>query len=84
LALKPGDLIAINAPAKGLVARGRVTVEIQRAGGGRESLTATAAVETALDIAILSAGGIMPLILARAMSAEGLAAPADPRDNHDI
>jgi aconitate hydratase len=67
LALAADDVIAVEALPDTLVPRGAIAVEIRRANGRREGLTATAAVETALEVAILKAGGIMPLILARAM-----------------
>ena len=63
LALKPGDRIEIEAHAATLTPRAPVPVTLHRAGGKTESLEAYAAVETALEIRTLKAGGIIPLLL---------------------
>lgn len=69
LALEPGDLIDIDAPAESLRPRGNARVTIRRGarrGTSAESFEAAIAVETMLEVAILRAGGIMPLIIERA------------------
>lgn len=63
LALRPGDLIAIDAAPEAIAPRTEIAVLILRADGGRESFTARAAIETSLEVDILKAGGILPLIL---------------------
>ncbi|MDB5737510.1 MAG: aconitate hydratase domain protein [Sphingomonas bacterium] len=63
LALAPGDRIAIDLPADALEPRMTVRVTLLRADGQREHFDALAEVETALEVAVLRAGGILPLIL---------------------
>jgi aconitate hydratase len=63
LALTVGDTIAINADPEDVVPRGTVSISIQRLSGKAESLTAAVAVETALEMALLKDGGILPHIL---------------------
>ncbi len=67
LGLAPGDRLAIEADPDRLAPRAAVPVTLHRATGGTEALQATAAVETTLEIEILRAGGIIPLILRRAI-----------------
>jgi aconitate hydratase len=66
LAVTAGDWIEIDAPADTLRPRGTAQVRIRRANGQADAFTAAVAVETALEVAILRAGGIMPLIIGRA------------------
>jgi aconitate hydratase len=68
IALRPGDRLEIAAPPETLAPRAAVPVTLHRADGRREDITATAAVETGLEIAILRRGGLIPHILARAMN----------------
>jgi len=63
LALSPEDRIEIDAPAKTLIPRAVVPIAIHRRGGGVERFAAVAQVETALELSVLRAGGIIPLIL---------------------
>jgi aconitate hydratase len=67
LGLRPGDRIAIDAPADRLQPRAAIEIVIERAGGGHDRLHAQAAVETRLEIETLRAGGLLPLILERAL-----------------
>lgn len=67
IALCPGDRIAIQAPENGLEPRASIAVEIRRAGGIVEAFTAQAAVETSLEVEVLAAGGVIPLILQRCL-----------------
>jgi len=69
LALRPGDRIEIDAPAHALQVRGTVPVRIVRHDGTVEALAATAAVETALEIALLRQGGVLPAILEKTLAA---------------
>ncbi|WP_246792781.1 aconitate hydratase AcnA [Burkholderia perseverans] len=69
LALRPGDRIAIDAPAHALTPRCAVRVTIERADGRVEPIAATAAVETRLECELLRAGGVMPFILGRHLAA---------------
>ncbi|WP_342239832.1 aconitate hydratase AcnA [Inquilinus sp. OTU3971] len=71
LGLAPGDRLAIEVDPDRLAPRAAVAVTLHRTAGGTEALPATAAVETTLEIEILRAGGIIPLILRRAMEADG-------------
>ena len=65
LALTVGDMIAIDAAPEDVVPRATVSISIQRLCGKTESLTAAVAVETALEVALLKDGGILPHILRR-------------------
>jgi aconitate hydratase len=64
LALAPEDRIEIDAPADTLTPRATVPVAIHRRDGGVERFAAAAQVETALELSVLRAGGIIRLILA--------------------
>jgi len=68
LQLAPGDRIEIDAQAAALTPRAGVPVRILRAAGGIESLSATAAVETGLEIRLLRMGGVIPAILSDTLS----------------
>jgi aconitate hydratase len=59
-----------------------VTVTVHRASGASETFEATAAVETALEVEILRGGGIIPLILRRAV--RSAAASRSAAQNFDI
>jgi len=64
LALTPEDVIRIDAPVRKIEPRGRIRVCIERRNGDIEFDTALA-VETASEVELLVAGGILPRILAR-------------------
>ena len=66
LALAPDDIIQIDAPAGQIKPRGRVRVCIERK-SGNIAFDAALAVETTSEVEVLAAGGILPLILARAV-----------------
>jgi aconitate hydratase len=66
LSLTPGDRLAIEAEPEQILPRSRIPVRILRATGDSEAFDAVAAVETSLEVDILRAGGILPLILHRA------------------
>ena len=68
LRLEPGDRIDIDADAAALTPRAAIPVRILRAQGGAEPLTATAAVETRLEIRLLQLGGVIPAILSDTLS----------------
>ncbi|MEN5343498.1 aconitate hydratase AcnA [Achromobacter mucicolens] len=68
LRLEPGDRIDIDADAAALTPRAAIPVRILRAQGGTEPLTATAAVETRLEIRLLQLGGVIPAILSDTLS----------------
>ncbi|MHB8814411.1 MAG: aconitate hydratase AcnA [Steroidobacteraceae bacterium] len=74
LALAPDDTIRIDAPAERIKPRGPIRVCIERE-VGNITFDATLAVETSSEVELLVAGGILPLILARAMSADSPSAP---------
>ena len=63
LRVRPGDRIEIDAQAAALAPRMAVAVRILRAGGAVETLQATAAVETRLEVRLLRMGGVIPAIL---------------------
>ena len=69
LELTPEDIIQIDAPVERIKPRGRIRVCIERK-SGNISFDAALAVETTLEVELLAAGGILPLILARAMFKE--------------
>ncbi|MFY3881872.1 aconitate hydratase AcnA, partial [Achromobacter xylosoxidans] len=62
--LAPGDRIEIDCPAHELAPRQSITVRLLRANGATQSLRATAAVETQLELRLLRMGGVIPAILA--------------------
>jgi len=68
MAIAPGDRIEIDAAPERLVPRGPVPVRLLRGDGRVESWTATAAVETAHEIELLRAGGVLPAILRRELN----------------
>jgi aconitate hydratase len=70
LHLRPGDQILIEAAPDRISPRCPVPVTIRRASGASETFTASAAIETGLEVAILRGGGIIPLILQRVVDAE--------------
>ncbi|MES2288120.1 MAG: aconitate hydratase AcnA [Pseudomonadota bacterium] len=63
MALHPEDRIEVNAPADRLRPRAAVPVAIHRRDGSTEHFEARAEVETALELSVLRAGGIIPMIL---------------------
>jgi aconitate hydratase len=69
LRLVPGDRIEIDADADALFPRAPITVRVVRHTGEVETLLASAAVETQLEVDLLRAGGVMPAILARTLQA---------------
>jgi aconitate hydratase len=68
LRIKPGDRIEVDARPDQLAPRALVAVTIHRASGKTETFDAAAAVETTLEVAILQTGGVLPLILNRALA----------------
>jgi aconitate hydratase len=71
LALRPEDRIEIDAPAETLAPRAPVLVAIHRHDRPVERFTARAEIETSLELSVLRAGGIIPLILHAVSSATG-------------
>jgi len=70
LKLLPGDRIEIDASPHALAARGEVPVRVLRADGSVDAFSATAAVETQLEVELLRDGGVIPSILKKTI-AEG-------------
>jgi aconitate hydratase len=68
LALTVADRIEIEAPAETFRPRLPIPVRVVRPDGTIVAFTATAAVETSLEVAQLRAGGIIPYILQRVMA----------------
>lgn len=69
-ALAPGDRIEVNVDAATLKPRMALNVRILRRSGTVDTIAATAAVETALEISLLAKGGVMPSILQQAMTGD--------------
>jgi len=67
LGLAPEDRIEIHAPADTLTPRAAVPVAIHRRDGSVDRFAAAAQVETELELSVLRAGGIIPLILKAAL-----------------
>ena len=63
LGLTVADRIFVSAPPDYLVPRARIAVSIAHADGRRSDLAARADVETAAEVEILTAGGMLPMIL---------------------
>ncbi|NML17157.1 aconitate hydratase AcnA [Azohydromonas caseinilytica] len=74
LQLQPGDRIEIDAQPEALSPRCAVPVRVLRRDGRVETLMATAAVETQLEVALLRDGGVIPSILKKTIAERGGAA----------
>jgi aconitate hydratase len=70
LRLAPGDRIEVDADPHALSPRCHLAVRVHRADGSIEPMTATAAVETQLEVELLRAGGVIPAILKQTLSKE--------------
>ena len=69
LKLGPGDMIEIDAAPEVIEPRSIVRIRIHRASGAHASFDVAAAIETSLEVETLKAGGMLPMILHRQMSA---------------
>ena len=67
LALTPADTITVNAEPDRVRPRAGIPVRIRRSDGTELDFVGTAAVETSLEVEILNAGGMLPLILGRSL-----------------
>ena len=67
LKLEPGDRIEVDAQPEALSPRAAIPVSILRADGSVAHFTATAAVETQLEVELLCNGGVIPLILKKTL-----------------
>jgi aconitate hydratase len=76
LHLRPGDRIEVDARAEDLTPRADIQVRIHRADGTTDQFMAQAAVETNLEVRVLAAGGIIPMILQRALQEPEPRAPS--------
>jgi aconitate hydratase len=70
LKLVSGDRIEIDAPAETLTPRAAVTVRVHRVDGRVQTLQASAAVETQLEVELLRDGGVIPSILKKSIQKE--------------
>jgi aconitate hydratase len=61
--LEPGDRLSIAVAPELLCPRMPVTVTLERTAGGPSQVVATAAVETELEVRLLRAGGVLPMIV---------------------
>jgi aconitate hydratase len=68
MALQTGDRLEIDAAPGRIEPRAPVAVRIVRAGGRVESVCASAAVETRMEISLLRDGGVIPSILKQHLS----------------
>jgi len=77
LGIAPGDTVEIDWDLAALAPRAAIPVALRRAATG-EALagTATALVETAREVALVQAGGMIPMILRRALEASRTACAA--------
>lgn len=69
VSIEQGDRISITARPGSLQPRCEVTVHIERYTGGVDKIAARAAVETQLEVELLNAGGVIPLILLNTIQA---------------
>jgi aconitate hydratase len=69
LQLGPGDTIEVEAPLEAIDPRSRIRIRIHRASGECACFDVIAAIETSLEVETLRAGGMLPMILHRAMDA---------------
>ncbi|SFN24071.1 aconitase [Variovorax sp. OV329] len=76
LDLVPGDRISVDAKPQDISPRCTVEVRVLRADGRSEALSATAAVETQLEVDLLRKGGVIPSTLRRMVAEHGK--PAQP------
>jgi aconitate hydratase len=76
LALESGDRVGIEVDPAALAPRMQLPVRILRRDGRVETVLATAAVETQLEVALLRAGGVIPSILQQTIARHGAAAGA--------
>ena len=70
LGLVPGDTVAVALDPDALVPRASIAITIHRADGRTEHGTATAALDTARDVALIRGGGMIPTILRQAREGE--------------
>ena len=70
LSLEPGDRLEIEATSEALAPRRPIAVHLLRADGRVEHIKATAAVETQLEVRLLRAGGVIPMILTKTLAAQ--------------
>ena len=77
LGLVPGDIIEIEWDLAALSPRCPILITVRRkATGGTETGAATALLDTAREVALIRAGGIIPTILKQALSV--------PRTGHEV
>ncbi|WP_159997131.1 aconitate hydratase AcnA [Roseomonas sp. 18066] len=67
MGLRPGDTLEIGWDLAGLAPRAAVPVTLRRASGGVLQATAIALLETAREVRLVQAGGMIPLILRQAL-----------------
>ncbi len=72
--LSAADSIELDIDPDALLPRCRLEVKIHRADGTTDIVMATAAIETMLEVEFLRIGGVMPMILERAMKQSGAGA----------
>ncbi len=74
LGLRVGDLLEVDAEPRFLAPRSPVRVRVGRGGEEIATFEAVAAIETTLEVEVLRAGGLLPMILAKALRRSDAAA----------
>jgi len=72
LQIQPGDQLEVQADAQHLLPRCKVQVQLLRQGEQIDTFEAMAAVETQLEVDLLRAGGVIPLILQQTLQAHSV------------
>jgi aconitate hydratase len=70
--IAPEDTIRLDVDLSSMTPRSKVRVVLQRAGGETMECIATALLDTEREVALVQAGGIIPMILRRALAAGGV------------
>ena len=68
LNIQPGDQIEINASPNQISPRCEIEVNLIRANGKTEKISAIAAIETQLEVDLLKDGGVIPSILRKTIN----------------
>jgi aconitate hydratase len=83
LEVQPGDRFEIDARAGSIAPAARIPVRLMRASGKALSFEATAAIETRLEVELLEAGGVIPVILRKTLAeCSSSTNPSPPRSSN--
>jgi aconitate hydratase len=72
LQIRPGDQLDVQADAQSLSPRCKVRVQLRRQSGQVDTFEVMAALETQLEVDLLRAGGVIPLILQQTLRAHSV------------